>query len=298
MTPRLFVRLAVPAVVILSGALVVIGGKMLGAESRDGAIVRADEVRVRQHLQRVENELRGRDVSALSAVQRAARARNIEVLHAYLTAAIFPHNHDRPAERLPFFRDEHGTLCAVGYLMQQSGRGDLVDRIAGADNNVYVRELASDAEVGAWLAANGLTLEEAARIQPSYGGIDGEARPSAGYAVATALLAATDGGIVVFNLMSKDKSYAPGIFAMIGGAVTALTGLAGLQGDNVDLAGINTGLGAVTLTTGFVRTIVVANARGKKDAPAGQAPQREPNWSPLLSTDLDGRTRVGLSRRF
>lgn len=60
--------------------------------------------------------------------------------------------------------------CAVGHLMAQTGYGALARRIAAADNHVRVMDLRGDAEVEAWLETHGLTLEEAARIQPAYEG--------------------------------------------------------------------------------------------------------------------------------
>jgi hypothetical protein len=53
-------------------------------------------------------------------------------------------------------------------LLARSGRRDLVDKVAATRNNAYIPELANDPELVAWLEASGLSLEEAARIQPSY----------------------------------------------------------------------------------------------------------------------------------
>jgi hypothetical protein len=66
--------------------------------------------------------------------------------------------------------DASGTLCAVAHLLATSGRRDVVDRVAAERNNAYVAELADDTALVAWLDSNGLTLEEAARIQAPYVG--------------------------------------------------------------------------------------------------------------------------------
>ena len=67
------------------------------------------------------------------------------------------------------FVDEHGTHCAVGYLLKRSGETELIEQVVAADNNVRVMELAGSERFGDWLEDTGLTLAEAAWIQPRYG---------------------------------------------------------------------------------------------------------------------------------
>jgi uncharacterized protein (TIGR03382 family) len=69
---------------------------------------------------------------------------------------------------VPYFIDADGTRCAMAHLMELGGAGALVAEVAGTNNNAYVAELAADDRFLAWLDAAGLTVEEAARIQPSY----------------------------------------------------------------------------------------------------------------------------------
>ncbi len=128
-----------------------------------------ETARVRTHLATVEAELRTKDVSALTPAQRQARVRNLDVLHEYWVHAVFPVNTDFPGRRVPYFVDRYGTRCAMAYLIEQSGRGDLVARIAATHNNAYVHDLQDDPELSAWLRTNGLTAAEAAHIQPAYG---------------------------------------------------------------------------------------------------------------------------------
>ena len=101
-----------------------------------------------------------------------ARERAIGRLRMYREAGTFPRNH-RVLGTTPTFVDEHGTPCAVGYLMLRSGRQDLVTSIARADNNVYIEQIV-DGPALAWILHSGLTQEECAQIQPSY---DWEKRP-------------------------------------------------------------------------------------------------------------------------
>src|SRR5258708_1065361 len=128
-----------------------------------------ETARVRTHLATVEAELRTKDVSALTPAQRQARVRNLDVLHEYWVHAVFPVNTDFPGRRVPYFVDRYGTRCAMAYLIEQAGRGDVVARIAATHNNAYVHDLQDDPELTAWLRTNGLTAAEAPRIQPSYG---------------------------------------------------------------------------------------------------------------------------------
>ena len=125
--------------------------------------------RIQGHLLDVEGVLRRRATDALSASQRERRNTALNWLREYRERGEFPRNHTHADARVPVFVDEHGTPCAVAYLLQKSGREDLVREIASADNNVYAWELAGDARFSDWLDETGLTLGEAARIQPQYG---------------------------------------------------------------------------------------------------------------------------------
>ncbi|MXW68074.1 MAG: hypothetical protein F4Z72_13885, partial [Gemmatimonadales bacterium] len=124
--------------------------------------------RIEGHLRDVEEALRRKATDALSAAQRERRNTALNWLREYRERGEFPHNHTHAGGRVPVFVDEHGTPCAVAYLLQRSGRENLVREIAGADNNVYAWELADDGRFSEWLDEMGLTLEEAARIQPNY----------------------------------------------------------------------------------------------------------------------------------
>lgn len=134
------------------------------AESPD----RTPEVaRVHAHLARVEAELRATPTEALSAPQRHARASTLDLLHRYALAERYPTNDVQPG-LTPIFISRDGARCAMAALLEATGHAALVQRIAATDNLVRIAALAHDAELGAWLTEHGLTLSEAARIQPSY----------------------------------------------------------------------------------------------------------------------------------
>lgn len=157
----------------------------------------AEVVRIQGHLKRVALLMRSAPTAHLTAEQREARRTVLAWLGEYRTAGRFPHNHVRPGQRVPIFVDPHGTPCAVGYLMLRSGHEALVEDIVRTDNLVRVRALRGDPRVAAWLDAHGITLIEAALIQPAYGSrpptsthVSSSYRPATvGFSLATAALA-------------------------------------------------------------------------------------------------------------
>jgi hypothetical protein len=139
---------------------------------------RLEVARLRAHFDSVDVELRDAKPFRFTASQRSARATLIGWLREYRDAGNFPRNDRFPDRAMPFFRDSHGALCAMAYLIQRSGRRDLVDRVALTRNNAFIAELADDPDLRVWLDSVGLSVAEAARIQPTY-------RPKVGNAIAT-----------------------------------------------------------------------------------------------------------------
>lgn len=129
----------------------------------------AETDRVRAHLLAAELHLRARQAADLTQAQGERRAANISVLREYRARGHFPHNTEFPGRRVPYFVDSEGRLCALSYLMARSGARDLVYQVAATHNNARVDELTGNQELREWLAREGLTLEEAARIQPTHG---------------------------------------------------------------------------------------------------------------------------------
>ena len=97
----------------------------------------------------------------------AARRVQLWRLAEYRDRGTFPLNEGQSAHAVPIFVDRHGTACAVGHLMRCAGRAIKVDSIAQSDNLVYVPD-ATRGAVAAWVLTSGLTLEEAALVQPGY----------------------------------------------------------------------------------------------------------------------------------
>jgi hypothetical protein len=213
--------------------------------------LRAEATRLRAHFDSVDQELRARDVSQLNLSQRAMRTKLIAWLRDYRNAGTFPEN-DRFADRaMPFFRDSHGTLCAMAYLVDRSGGGDIVDHIAKTRNNAFIRELIDDPALVAWLDASGLTVEEAARIQPQYGGfpifvtVPDEKRVSANYALLSMGVGGASLGSLGFNLFSPSRT--SGTVGLTIGVAAIVAGVAHLDesGGNRRVAVANTTLGSL-----------------------------------------------------
>jgi len=127
-----------------------------------------EDVRIQTHLSYAENLLRQKDVSNLSPELQQKRVHNLDLLHDYWTRGSFPRNYDYTETRKPCFIDKDGTICAVGYLVEQTaGRN-----AAKAINNKFKYEelmAMNDELVDGWIATSGLSKEECAMIQPTYG---------------------------------------------------------------------------------------------------------------------------------
>ncbi len=171
------------------------------APARDGDVyARAESKRIHAHFDSVLRELDARDISSLTSSQRTARRALVGTLRGYNTRGVFPHNYDFAVALTPYFVDRKtGTLCAVAFLLESTGRRDIVDRVAGANNNVWVAELAGDTALASWLGEHGITLSEAARIQVPYAvSPTAQARETA-LAVAAPLTLLASAGTGVWN---------------------------------------------------------------------------------------------------
>jgi MYXO-CTERM domain-containing protein len=130
-------------------------------------LAKRESRRVAAHILRAEARARRRPARHLDGLRRTVRALLLDELARYRRQARFPKNRDFD-ERTPYFIDRNGTRCAMAHLLEVGGERELVRKIARERNNARVSELANEARLLAWLDAAGLTVEEAAAIQPSY----------------------------------------------------------------------------------------------------------------------------------
>jgi len=127
-----------------------------------------NNLRIITHLEYIENLLRSKDVSNLSAELKTKRKHLLDLLHNYWTNGIFPKNYDFADQRKPCFIDKDGTICAVGYLVKQTTSRQVADEINF--KHKYDELLAMNNQiVDKWVLTSGLTKEECAMIQPAYG---------------------------------------------------------------------------------------------------------------------------------
>src|ERR1041385_726502 len=131
--------------------------------------VLADEkLRMRTHFESVRDYL-----SKRPATRPELEARRAEILHlfdAYIAKGTTPKNEHLPW-RTPVFIDDENTICAVGYLIEQTAGRPVAEKIAATHRYSYLEEIAAAMpEVRDWVASSGLTLEELSLIQPGYEG--------------------------------------------------------------------------------------------------------------------------------
>ena len=204
---------------------------------------------------------------------------------------------DRFPRATPIFRDPRGTLCAMAYLVDRSGRGDLVDRVAATRNTEYIPRLADDPDLVAWLDSTGLSLAEAARIQPAYDyDNDGDDVPP-GYSMAAIVTSGASLTSLALNFFHPSKASA--WTGVVGGAAAIAAGLLyvdAFAGDDIttDLGG-NEGseaLGAASMVIGGAALMVGGIRLSKpRDADASSARvQIVPTIIPVAD-----RPRVGLT---
>jgi hypothetical protein len=253
----------------------------------------------------VDAELRSRDVHQFTAEQRAHRKELIGWLRDYRNAGRFPINDRFPNETVPFFRDSRGTLCAMAYLIDRSGRGDIVDRISRTKNNAFIPQLADDPALIDWLATWGLSVTEAARIQPAYIDFpvvveDQRDKVHFNFAVTSLALGAGSVGLGTVNFVAPTS--ASGILGIVVGAADVVLGAQNIDQNpgTKKLAITNISIGAASMFAGVRGLLASRRTNG-----AGRT-AKTPRSSPAavrLSPDIiisAGVPRVGLlaSARF
>jgi hypothetical protein len=106
------------------------------------------------------------DIDALRTNLAARRALNLQRLHAYATAGVFPKNRHSDSP-LNVFIDEDGHVCAAANLIDLDGHGDLVRATAASNNFLVLRDVTSGPLMD-WMLTSGFTQEEIALIQEPY----------------------------------------------------------------------------------------------------------------------------------
>ncbi|HEY0528934.1 MAG TPA: hypothetical protein VGD02_08895 [Gemmatimonadaceae bacterium] len=264
--------------------------------------LRAEVVRLRAHFDSVDRELRTADISRLSASQKAMRAELISWLRDYRNAGRFPENDRFANRRVPFFRDSHGTLCAMAYLIDRSGRSDIVDKVAATRNNAYIRELVDDPSLVAWLDKAGLSAAEAARIQPTYGGpvvvVEDTHRVSTQYAVLSMALGSVATGSTALNLFAPSRG--SGTAGLISGAAAIVAGADHLRerGGNKRMAQADLTVGSIAAATSLYALVFKVKLVPRAAGAQPVIHTASLTWSPRLDVGIDGRFLGGIHATF
>ncbi|MFT5860346.1 MAG: hypothetical protein ACI865_002456 [Flavobacteriaceae bacterium] len=183
-----------------------------------------EQDRIQIHLAYVEYILRKKGTANLTETQKTNRANALNLLHDYWVAGKFPSNLDYPDERKPCFRDRNGNICAVGHLVDKTGNSSLVDDIEREQNYDYIFDIES-LELAEWIAESGLSNEECAMIQPTYGYQPSQTDPNyvqPSFAISTAALSGTS---LAISLLSISQLNSPGRGRWILPAVGATSGI-------------------------------------------------------------------------
>lgn len=259
---------------------------------------RLEVARLGAHFDSVDVELRHPKALPLTPAQRTVRITLIGWLREYREAGTFPRNDRFPNQALPFFRDSHGALCAMAYLIERSGRRDLVNRVALTRNNAFIPELAGDPELRAWLDSVGLSVAEAARIQPTYEpppNVPEDQAVSANYALTSILVSGASLTTLGLNFISPSKSTGwAGLLAGSAGIIAGAVNLDGTDGtDKVATANMIAGGGA--LAVGLYRLLSPRPARPVD----GLSPQPESSNARIAISPVviptSGSPRLGLA---
>lgn len=250
------------------------------ARSRHASWQRQEVARIQAHLAGAEELLHDADISRLSQDQRRARQINVARLQEYRQSGQFPRNQKYPDGRRPCFVDDRGVHCAMAYLLAKSGRSDLVARVHATNNYAYIRELASDTALEAWLTNSGLSLDEAARIQPEYDFDWYYNEPiSSAYAIGSAAASLFNGAVTTWNLTAPTTTAIPrgtGLLGVMSGGVSiilAATHFEG-QGDQQTLARWNFAVGALTVGVGMFTLFRSGPDTSQDDAGGSGEPSR------------------------
>lgn len=188
-----------------------------------------NQLRIVTHLAYVEQELRKKDASSLTPTLQQQRRQMLDHLHTYRLQGQFPKNFDYPGERKPCFIDREGSICAVGYLIEQTEGRSVAEAINRKHQYEYLLDM-EDEGIDQWVASSGLTREECAMIQPTYGGVTplNPSTPiSAGYAISTSVLGGVNLSLNTLNGIQIGRganNKAVPVLGLIGGAAQIALG--------------------------------------------------------------------------
>lgn len=190
--------------------------------------------RIQTHLAYVEAKLRSADVSHLDEDQLRNRNFIIDLLHNYWQAAQFPSNREYADERRPCFIDDNGNICAVGYLLAETRGREAAAYINNRYQYAYLLDM-QEPVLAEWAASYGLSLEECAMIQPTYGPPPPAeityARLKTGYGISSAVLGGVNlaSNTAMLSKTTTNKRFAR--VSLLTGGAQLIFGIANIKMD-------------------------------------------------------------------
>jgi hypothetical protein len=248
-----------------------------------------EQLRIKTHLAFVEKLLWQKQVSHLTCQQQRNRFEVLRHLHQYIIAGTFPVNEAYPGVRRPCFIDNHGNICAVGYLIEKTAGRAVAEAINREHQYDYVADM-HEPVIARWAHDYGFTLEECAIIQPSYGWIPpdpnipvAEQSIKTGHGIVSSLIGGANIAITVTNLSPRVNGLG-NRFAHVGlvtGAAQVIFGAATLKGDRNytydgtyrlsykagnHLSYLNIATGTATIVSSLINMSINKKLKNKKSA--------------------------------
>jgi hypothetical protein len=266
--------------------------------------------RVQLHLLYAELLLQNADITNLTTAQQAKRTYVLDLLHQYALNGVFPTNRAYPDERKPCFIDADGTICAVGYLVEQTKGRQMAEQINAKHQYDLLLDM-NEPAIKAWANEYGLTLEECAMIQPTYGTPPASqtsyADIKAGYGISSGLVGGTNIAVNIINLSrrfnhSRTFSYiglVTGAGQVIMGITSVKTGKRYLPVNGYEtytsykaqnnLSYVNIAMGTTTLITSALNLALQKKIKDKRNAFNLYS---HPNYSNSISMGMSFTRRI------
>ena len=202
-----------------------------------------ERLRIQTHLNYVEQFLRKKSTAHLNKKQKQNRAFVLALLHNYRVNGVFPKNYDY-AERRPCFIDRDGNICAVGYLIQKTAGREVAEQINAEHQYDYLLDM-HEKLVDEWANEYGLTLEECAMIQPTYGSIPTDETFNvpikSAYGISSGFVGGINLGMNAINLSNRTlgRSKTFNYLGLITGTSQIVMGIANIRQDEKEWGYIN-----------------------------------------------------------
>jgi hypothetical protein len=184
----------------------------------------------------------------------------------------------------------------MAFLIAASGRGDIVDQIARTRNNAYIPDLLNEPGLAGWLEDNGLTVAEAARIQPAYGGSD--TKVDGTYLKFSAVTTVLSGLSIALNARTPERLYphaGNGVLGITTGVLSIVMGALPFVADG----GVTTGdrlVGGLNLAVGTTAVVLGIRALALRPDPMPKTPVKRLRIVPAaLAND---RPAIGFQGSF